>query len=249
MGFCNTKEVNACLHTGNSGNTYSVATTLLCYNTAIILHFFHISIISNYLYRDTWVVRSFLAAGVEQCAKTSFASKFRSLLWTILFYSQACLWTKGFLIFTGIYSRFFWRANGRGKVKRQSSTPKSSINRRQVTCTGFALLSPSEQNAQRCKAFLSSSAFKSRPCWELQAEGSFPLPACTAGIRHLGTIFSTESLYTSKSYWNSQPRRKVLFTKSFGLKKVLGPSPNSLYSWVCTVRSQRNIWSHLRRRD
>lgn len=92
-----------------------------------------------------------------------------------IIHGSICLWKIDFLIFTGIYFSIFWRENKRGKVKCNSSTPKCSINIRQVTFTGFALLSFLEQNAQCYKEYLNSPVFKLHACWELQTGRQLPL--------------------------------------------------------------------------
>lgn len=96
---------------------------------------------------------------------------FKPLLFMGLFVyeKEAFLYSKGFT------SPCFWRENKGGKVKCNWSTPKCSINRRQVTFTGFALLSSLEQNAQCYKEYLNSPVFKWHACWELQTGWQLPL--------------------------------------------------------------------------
>lgn len=99
---------------------------------------------------------------------------FGNFLQAFVIHGSICLWKRSFLIFTGIYFFIFWRENKGRKVKCNWSTPKCSINRRQVTFTGFALLSSLEENAQCYKEYLNSPVFKLHACWELQAGWQLP---------------------------------------------------------------------------
>lgn len=93
----------------------------------------------------------------------------------LLFMGLFSMKKKSFLYSQGFSSSFFWRKNRGGKIKCNWSTPKRSINRGQVTFTGFALLSSLEENAQCYKEYLNSPVFKLHACWELQTGWQLPL--------------------------------------------------------------------------
>lgn len=111
-----------------------------------------------------------------KCSGKFWQGRFSEIYFKPLLFMGLFVYEKeAFLYSWGFISSFFWRENKRGKVKCNWSTPKNSINRRQVTFTGFALLSSLKENARCYKEYLNSPVFKLHACWELQTGWQLPL--------------------------------------------------------------------------